>query len=99
MNVKQYSMLFLEEKIESWHCFPHNAKLTLLHSRQNLKQMSSIFANGPGDQGSILGRVIPKIKKMVHDAALLKTQHYKVRIKGEVEQSREWSSTLFYTEV
>ena len=27
---------------------------------------------------------------MVLDAALLSTQHYKVRIKGKVEQSREW---------
>ena len=31
---------------------------------------------------------------MVLDAALLSTQHYKVRIKGKVEQSRERSSTL-----
>ena len=30
---------------------------------------------------------------MVLDAALLSTQHYKVRIKGKVEQSLEWSST------
>ena len=31
--------------------------------------------------------VIPKTQKMVLDAALLNTQHYKVRIKGKVEQS------------
>ena len=60
-------------------------------------QMSRVFANGPGDQGSIPGRVIPKTKKMVLDAALLNTQHYKVRVKGKVEQSREWSSALPYT--
>ena len=48
-----------------------------------------MFANGPGDQGSIPGRVIPKTQKMVLDAALHNTQHYKVRIKGKVEQSRE----------
>ena len=48
-----------------------------------------VFANGPGDLGSIPGRVIPKIQKMVLDASLLNTQHYKVRIKGKVEQSRE----------
>ena len=29
---------------------------------------------------------------MVLDVALLNTQHYKVRIKDKVEQSREWSS-------
>ena len=48
-----------------------------------------VFANGPGDLGSIPGRVIPKTLKMVLDASLLNTQHYKVRIKGKVEQSRE----------
>ena len=48
-----------------------------------------VFANGPGDLGSIPGRVIPKTQKMVLDASLLGTQHYKVRIKGKVEQSRK----------
>ena len=48
-----------------------------------------VLANGPGDLGSIPGRVIPKTQKMVLDASLLNTQHYKVRIKGKVEQSRE----------
>ena len=47
------------------------------------------FANGPGDQGSFLSRVLPKIQKMVLDSALLNTQNYKVRIKGKVEQSRK----------
>ena len=28
------------------------------------------------------------------DAALFNTRHYKVRIKGKVEQSREWNSAL-----
>ena len=56
-----------------------------------------VFANGPGDLGSIPGRVIPKTQKMVLDASLLNTQHYKVRIKGKVEQSWEWSSALPYT--
>ena len=32
-------------------------------------------------------------------AALLNTQHYKVRIKGKVEQLREWSRALPYTSV
>ena len=35
-----------------------------------------VFANGPGDLGSIPGRVIPKTQKMVLDASLLNTQHY-----------------------
>ena len=36
---------------------------------------------------------------MVPDAALLNTQHYKVRIKGKVEQSKGWSSALPNTSV
>ena len=51
--------------------------------------MSRVFANGSGDLGSILGQVLPKSQKIVLDATLLNTQHYKVRIKGKVEQSRE----------
>ena len=56
-----------------------------------------VFANGPGDLGSIPGRVIPMTQNMVLDASLLNTQHYKVRIKGKVEQSREMISALPYT--
>ena len=61
--------------------------------------MSRVFANGPGDRGSIPGRVIPKTQKMVIDAALLSTQYYKVRIKGKEEKSRERISALPYTTV
>ena len=53
-----------------------------------------VFANDPGDRGSIPGRVIPKTLKNVLDTSLLNTQQYKVRIKGEVEQSRERSNAL-----
>ena len=56
--------------------------------------MSRVFANGPGDWGSIPGRVIPKTQKMVFDAALLNTQFYKIRIKGKVVQPREWRSAF-----
>ena len=45
--------------------------------------MVRMFANGPGDQGSIPDWQ----KKKVLDAALLNTHHYKVQIKGKVEQS------------
>ena len=58
-----------------------------------------VFANGPGDLGSIPGNVIPKNLEMVLDISLLNIQHYKVRIKGKVEQSRERSSALLYTSV
>ena len=58
-----------------------------------------VFAIDPGDRGSISGRVIPKTQKVVLDTSLLNTQHYKVRFKGKVEQSRERSSALPYTSV
>ena len=56
--------------------------------------MVRVFANGPGELGSIPGRVIPKTQKMVLYATLLNTQHYKVRIKSKVEESRKRSSAL-----
>ena len=58
-----------------------------------------VFANGPGDLGSIPHRVIPKTLKMVLDTSLLNTQQYKVGIKGKVEQSWERSSALPYSSV
>ncbi len=70
--------------------------------------MGRVFANGPGDLGSIPSCVIPKTFKMVLDISLLNTllsvkegdikyHFYKIRIKGKVEQSRERSSALPYT--
>ena len=49
--------------------------------------MVRVFANSPGDRGSIPGQVIPKNQNI---------QHYKIHIKGKMEQSRERSSTLPY---
>ena len=69
-----------------------------LSKTNNLQGLvGSVFANGPGDLGSIPGCIIPMTLKMVLDISLLNTQQYKVRIKGKVEQSRERSSALFYT--
>ena len=61
--------------------------------------MGRVFANRPGDLGSISGRIIPKTFKIVLYTFLLNTQQYKVRIKGKVEQSRERSCALPYTYV
>ena len=50
--------------------------------------MVRVFTNDSGDLGSIPGRVIPKTLKMVLDASLLSTQHYKVWINswsGEIQ--------------
>ena len=62
-------------------------------------QVGRVFANGPGDLGSIPGRVIPKTFKMVLDTALLNSQQYKVYIKSKVEHPRKRSSALSYTSV
>ena len=62
-------------------------------------QMRRVLTKGPGDRGSIPGRVIPKTQIMVLDDSLLNTQHYKVRIKGKVEQSTVRSGALPDTSV
>ena len=54
--------------------------------------MSRVFANSPGDRGSIPDRIIPKNQKVVPDAALLNTQRYTVRIKDKLKLSRERSN-------
>ena len=75
------------------HFFAGSEWLQVLLSN-TIGLVGRVFANGPGDLGSIPGRVIPKTQKMVLDASLLNTQHYKVRIKGKVEQSRKRSSAI-----
>ena len=47
--------------------------------------MVRVFANGPGDRGSILDRVIPETQKLGLDATFLNTQYYKEWIKGKAE--------------
>ena len=66
-------------------------------SPEPLAKVGRVFANSPGDLGSIPGGVIPKTLKMVLDTSLLNTQQYKVRIKSNVDQSRERSYALPYT--
>ena len=66
---------------------------------RSIGQVGRVFADGPGDRGSISSRVIPKTQKMILDTSLLNCQHYKIGIKGKVEQSRERSSALHFTSV
>ena len=80
------------EKQRKGYVLPFLRKVTSESPR-----ITEAFANGPGDLGSIPGRVIPKTQKMVPDASLLNIQHYKIQIKGKVEQARERSSALPYT--
>ena len=58
--------------------------IVFVYTQLNVKT-ALVFANGLGDLGSIPGCIIPKTLKMVLDTSLLNTQHYKVRIKGNVE--------------
>ena len=66
-------------------------------SLADIGMMVRVFTNGLGGLGSIPRWIIAKTQKMVLDASLLNTQHYKVGIKDKEEQSREWSSILPYT--
>ena len=59
--------------------------------------MVRVFANDPGDLVLIPGRVIPKIQKWYLMVPLISARHYKSRIKGKEEQSREKCSTHPYT--
>ena len=92
MGINQYFGRFPMDggKIAIVSLFSWQILLSIYNNRA-IGQTSRVLTNWPGDQGSIPGRVIPKTQKMVLDAALLKTQHYKVRIKGKVEQSKECS--------
>ena len=61
--------------------------------------MSRVFANGPGDQGSTPGRFLPKTQKMVFDAALIRSQHYRVKWRnpgnGEAPSLTPWCSSYW----
>ena len=61
----------------------------LKKKRKPVVMMVWLFANGPGDRGSIQGQVIPKTQKMVLDASSLKNQYYKLRIKGKWSNPRK----------
>ena len=57
--------------------------------------LSRVFANCPGDWGSIPDQVIPKTQKLVLDATLLNTQHlcctpYRMNSPSSIN-TRQWS--------
>ena len=56
-----------------------------------------VFANGPGDLGSIPGRVIPKTQKWYLMPPCLTLSIIRYAIKSKVDQSKERSSALTYT--
>ena len=73
--------------------------MQIIYTHRLIGPVGRVFANDPGDLGSIRGRVIPKTLKMVPDTSEVNTQQYKVRIEGKVEQSRERRSALPFTSV
>ena len=91
-----FVVIFLQNSMKNWS----NDKPPNLQSFQRQQLfISKVFANDSRDRVSIPGWVIPKTQKMILDAALINTQNYKVRIKGKMKQSREWSSAHSYTSV
>ena len=78
----------------------YGRQLTIyIYIYQLIGLVGRVSTNSLGDCGSIPGQVIPKTLRMLLDTSLLNTQHYKVHIKGKVEQPRERSSALLYTSV
>ena len=91
-----YYVLYTNKK-HNYQTFHLMIASNILYYDRPIGLMSRVFANDPGDWDSISGRVIPKTQKIVLDASLLNTQHYKVRLKDKVQQSKEWRSALPYT--
>ena len=50
--------------------------------------IARMFAIGPGDRGSITGRVLKKPQKLKLDDSMLNTQHYKL---SGAKQGKEYS--------
>ena len=81
--------IFLYANRTHWKIFHQDCSMIGIWypDHKNPRLMIDYFANGPGDLGSIPGRVIPKTFKMVLDTSLLNTLQYKVSINGKMEQS------------
>ena len=76
MNKLSDKMNSLPEVRIQFFSFFFLSSLILNKKTQLIGLVSRVFANGPGDLGSIQGRVIPKTFKMVLDTSLLNTQQY-----------------------
>ena len=61
--------------------------------------MVRVFANSPGDQGSIPSQVLQKTQKMVLDVSLFNTQYYKVQVKGKWSNPEKKNIVFPYTSV
>ena len=72
-----------KKKKEYWFLLNGNEIMSSFLGREFYR--SILYMYSPEDRGSIPDRGVLKTQKMVLDAALLNSQHYKVWIKGKVE--------------
>ena len=84
-NATQKDILVIENLEEDSTTYKFLLQLfPSLHFEQKfIGLVGTVLANGPGDLGSILGRIIPKTLKMVLDTSLLNTSNirYVSRVK------------------
>ena len=66
--------LFLGHFMQKWYFFRVFTWFQVITHHIGL--VGRVFVNGPGDLGSIPGRVIPNTLKMVLDISSLNTQQY-----------------------
>ncbi len=65
------------QRLKTWYLMPPYLTLSIIWYGSRVSRAVQ------GNQGSIPGRIILKTQKMVLDASLLNTQHYKVHIMGK----------------
>ena len=79
-----------KELCHAWyHSFTELCYIQYIWQYIRFPLLVRVFTYGSGDQGSNPGWVIPKTQKMVLDASLLNTQHYKLWIKSKWSNLRK----------
>ena len=59
-----------------------------MNSSYLYRSVGRVFGNGPGDWGSIPGKIISKTQRRIHDTSLLYSQHSKITyqvLSGEIQ--------------
>ena len=106
-HVSAPSTTILPTTVSTFHSlndFGHVIYTLYTSMYQNIAKLLTLVllcANGPGEQGSIPGQVIPKTQKMVLDASLLNSafKRYRSRVKwsnpgkGVAPSSTPWCSS------
>ena len=85
LRLSKYLIIWLLEYLRFYFEYSNHEPFKFLTwsftlSTWSIGSLGRVFTNGPGNLGSIPGRVIPKTLEMVLDTSLLNTQQYKVRI-------------------